>query len=29
MSFVAGFGIANVDFLFGHMPRVPCPGEEI
>jgi sugar/nucleoside kinase (ribokinase family) len=29
MSFVAGFGIANVDFLFGHMPRVPKPGEEI
>ena len=29
MSFVAGFGIANVDFLFGHMPRVPQPGEEI
>ncbi len=29
MSFVAGFGIANVDFLFGHMPRVPRPGEEI
>jgi ribokinase len=29
MSFVAGFGIANVDFLFGHMPRVPMPGEEI
>ena len=29
MSFVAGFGIANVDFLFGHMARVPMLGEEV
>lgn len=29
MSFVAGFGIANVDLLFGRMARVPQLGEEV
>ncbi len=29
MAGVAGFGIANVDFIFGNSPRMPRLGEEI
>lgn len=29
MSFVSGFGISNIDILFGQMPRVPQLGEEV
>lgn len=29
MSGVAGFGIANVDYIFGNAPRMPLLGEEI
>lgn len=26
---IAGFGIANIDFIFGNSPRMPRLGEEI
>lgn len=29
MAFVTGFGIPNLDFLYGGMPRLPKEGEEI
>lgn len=29
MSFVAGAGLANIDLIYGGMPRVPNEGEEI